>query len=316
MSTRIPTVNALVQSRGQHLQLQWLAGRNGIDRALGSPAQTPGQALVGFLNLIHPNRLQVISQHELDYLDGLEAQARQDLIHHLLEALPAAIIIAEGLTPPADLLRETEASQTPLMSSSLDSIKLIGCLRHYLGDELAEKTVLHGVFMEVNGLGVLITGESSIGKSELALELITHNHRLVADDAPEFSRVGPEVIRGRCPQILQDFLEVRGLGLLDVRAMYGDSAIKQTKDLGLIVHLQRMAAEDLYNLDRVHGSHQELRILDVDVPQVTIPVAPGRNLAVLVEAAARNHILRRKGYTAPQAFIERQHKLLEQKSPI
>jgi len=315
LNTRLPTVDALVQSRGQHLQLQWLAGREGVDRALGNSPQTPGRALVGFLNLIHPNRLQIISQHEIDYLDALEAPARQALIRELLAAKPAVIIIAEGLTPPADLLREAEATQTPLMSSTLGSIKLIGCLRHYLGDELAEKAVLHGVFMEVNGLGVLITGESGIGKSELALELITRNHRLIADDAPEFSRVGPEAVRGRCPQVLQDFLEVRGLGLLDVRAMYGDSAIKQTKDLGLIVRLQRMAAEDLPNLDRVHGSHQEQRILDVDIPQVSIPVAPGRNLAVLVEAAARNHILRRKGYNAPQAFIDRQHELLQQKTP-
>jgi len=315
LSAPIATVNALIQSRGRHLQLQWLAGRDGVDRALGNSAQTPGRALVGFLNLIHPNRLQVISEHELDYLDALEAPARRELIHELLAAQPAAIIIAEGLTPPAGLLREAEATQTPLMSSSLDSIKLIGCLRHYLGDELAEKAVLHGVFMEVNGLGVLITGESGIGKSELALELITRTHRLIADDAPEFFRVGPEVVRGRCPPLLQDFLEVRGLGLLDVRAMYGDSAIKQAKDLGLIVRLQRMAAEDLHHLDRVHGSHQQQRILDIDIPQVSIPVAPGRNLAVLVEAAARNHILRHKGYNAPQAFIDRQHKQLEQTSP-
>ena len=313
MRSDIPTVSALIQSRGQHLQLQWLTGQAGVNRVLGNSGQTPGRALVGFLNLIHPNRLQIISQHELDYFDRLDAPTRHDVIDQLLSTQPAAIILSDGLAPPKDLLHEAETTQTPLMSSTLGSTKLIGCLRHYLGDELAEKTVLHGVFMEVNGLGVLITGESGIGKSELALELITRNHRLIADDAPEFSRVGPEIVRGRSPEALQDFLEVRGLGLLDVRAMYGDCAIKQTKDLGLIVHLQRMAGEDLHNLDRVHGSHQQQSILDIDIPQVSIPVAPGRNLAVLVEAAARNHILRNKGYNAPQAFIERQRKLLEQK---
>ncbi len=312
MRSNIPTVSALIQSRGQHLQLQWLAGQAGVARALDHSNKIPGRALVGFLNLIHPNRLQIISQLELDYLGKLDTAARHDVIEQLLGAQPAAIILSDSLMAPDDLLREAEATQTPLMSSALGSIKLIGCLRHYLGDELAEKTVLHGVFMEVNGLGVLITGESGIGKSELALELITRNHRLIADDAPEFSRVGPEIVRGRCPEALQDFLEVRGLGLLDVRAMYGDCAIKQTKNLGLIVHLQRMASEDLHNLDRVHGSHQQQRILDIDVPQVSIPVAPGRNLAVLIEAAARNHILRHKGYNAPQAFIDRQRKLLEQ----
>lgn len=315
MRNDIPTVSALIQSRGQHLQLQWLTGQAGVARALGNSKQTPGKALVGFLNLIHPNRLQIISPHELDYLDALDAAARRDVIDRLLKTQPAAIIISDGLIAPEDLLHGAESTQTPLMSSTLGSTKLIGCLRHYLGDELAEKTVLHGVFMEVNGLGVLITGESGVGKSELALELITRNHRLIADDAPEFSRVGPEVVRGRCPEALQDYLEVRGLGLLDVRAMYGDCAIKQTKELGLLVHLQRMVAKDLHNLDRVHGSHQQQSILDIDIPQVTIPVAPGRNLAVLVEAAARNHILRHKGYNAPQAFIERQRKLLQPKAP-
>ena len=312
MDTTPPTVGALLQSRGQLLKLQWLAGRQGMERCLACSGQTPGKALVGFLNLIHPNRVQIISQHELDYLAGLDEAARASEIRRLVEAKPAAVIVADGLSPPAELVAAAEATATPLLSSSLGSIKLIGCLRHYMGDELAEKTVLHGVFMEVNGLGVLITGESGIGKSELALELITRNHRLIADDAPEFSRVGPEIVRGRCPPALQDFLEVRGLGLLDVRAMYGDSAIKQNKDLGLIVSLQRMAGEDLQDLDRVYGSHQQRSILDIDVPQVSIPVAPGRNLAVLVEAAARNHILLRKGYNAPQAFIERQRKLIEQ----
>ena len=315
MQSNLPTVRALVQSRGQHLKLRWLTGQAGVARALGSSGQTPGRALVGFLNLIHPNRLQIISQLELDYLEQLDATTRRDVIRQLLAAHPAAVILSDGLQPPDDLLREAEATETPLMSSALSSIKLIGCLRHYLGDELAEKTVMHGVFMEVNGLGVLITGESGIGKSELALELITRNHRLIADDAPEFSRVGPEIVRGRCPEALQDFLEVRGLGLLDVRAMYGDCAIKQTKHLGLIVHLQRMSGEELHKLDRVHGSHQQQRILDIDIPQVSIPVAPGRNLAVLVEAAARNHILRHKGYNAPQAFIDRQRRLLEQNPP-
>jgi len=312
MNVALSTVNALMQSRGRLLKLHWLAGRGGVERGLGFDEQTPGQALVGFLNLIHPNRVQIISQHELDYFAALDDEARQAEIQRLLDARPAVVIVSEGLAPPEELVAGAEATDTPLLSSSLGSIKLIGCLRHYLGDELAEKTVLHGVFMEVNGLGVLITGESGIGKSELALELITRNHRLIADDAPEFSRVGPETVRGRCPAALQDFLEVRGLGLLDVRAMYGDSAIKQNKDLGLIVRLQRLAAEDLDHLDRVHGSHQQQCVLDIDVPQVSIPVAPGRNLAVLVEAAARNHILLRKGYNAPQAFIERQRKLIEQ----
>jgi HPr kinase/phosphorylase len=196
----------------------------------------------------------------------------------------------------------------------LSSQKLIGLLRHYLGAELAEKTVLHGVFMEVNGMGVLLCGESGVGKSELALELITRGHRLVADDAPEFFRVGPDTVRGRCPEVLRDFLEVRGLGLLDIRNMFGDSAIKPSKDLRLIVHLARMREEDIRQVDRLQGSYRQRTVLDVELPEVTIPVASGRNLAVLVEAAARNHILLRKGYNALEAFMQRQRNQIQKNS--
>jgi HPr kinase/phosphorylase len=158
---------------------------------------------------------------------------------------------------------------------------------------------------------VLITGESGVGKSELALELINRHHRLIADDAPEFYRGGPDTVLGRCPAVLQDFLEVRGLGLLNVRAMFGDSAIEASKELRLVVHLQPMSEEALGDLDRLRGSYQQRSFLDVIIPQVTIPVAPGRNLAVLVETAVRNHILLRKGYNAPEAFIQRQREMVK-----
>ena len=159
-----------------------------------------------------------------------------------------------------------------------------------------------------------ITGDSGVGKSELALELLTRGHRLIADDAPEFSHVGPDIVRGRCPEALRDFLEVRGLGILNVRAMYGDSAIKLSKDLRLVIHLKRLASEDLQQLDRLQGIYRTHTILDVDVLEVTLPVAPGRNLAVLVEAAVRDHILVRKGYNASEAFIKRQRELIQQKT--
>lgn len=175
--------------------------------------------------------------------------------------------------------------------------------------------VVHGVFLEVHGMGVLLTGESGVGKSELALELLTRGHRLIADDAAEFSRVGPDIVRGRCPEALRDFLEVRGLGILNVRAMYGDSAIKLSKDLRLVIHLQRLASQDLQQLDRLQGIYRTHSILDIEVPEVTLPVAPGRNLAVLVEAAVRDHILLRKGYNASEALIKRQRELIQQKTP-
>ncbi len=180
--------------------------------------------------------------------------------------------------------------------------------------EQSEKTVIHGVFLDVHGLGVLLTGDSGVGKSELALELITRSHCLIADDAIEFSQEGSDTVCGICPDALRDFLEVRGLGILDIRAMYGDGVIKDRKDLHLIVHLERMAPEKIQQVDRLKGCYGKKHILDIEIPVVTLPVASGRNLAVLVEAAVRHHILLRKGYNASDAFINRQQQILHQQS--
>lgn len=305
------TARILFQRYQQRLDLQWLAGREGGQRPLGHGDDDASHSLIGYLNVIHPSRLQLLGPLELDYLNSIDADSRRQLLKQLCASQPAAVIIADTQSAPDDVRECCEQTQTPLFLSGLHSSKLLNCLRHYLDDELAEKTVIHGVFMEVHGMGVLLTGESSVGKSELALELITRKHRLIADDAPEFSRVGPDTIRGRCPEVLRDFLEVRGLGILNVRAMYGDSAIKMSKDLRLVVRLQRLAESDLQQLDRLKGSYRERTILDIEIPEVMLPVASGRNLAVLVEAAVRDHILLRKGYNASEAFSQRQRELMQ-----
>jgi HPr kinase/phosphorylase len=167
----------------------------------------------------------------------------------------------------------------------------------------------------VHELGIVLTGESGIGKSELALELITRNHRLIADDAPEFSRIGSDTVRGTCPDTLRDFLEVRGLGIMNIRAMYGNNAIKTRQDLHLIIQLKKMMDEELQKADRLEGDAEHKNILDVEIPMVTLPTGSGRNLAVLVEAAARHHILLRKGYNASESFIDRQQESIRQQSP-
>ncbi len=186
--------------------------------------------------------------------------------------------------------------------------------QNFPGDEQAEKIVIHGVFLDVHGLGVLLTGDSGVGKSELALELISRSHCLIADDAIEFSQQGPDEIRGTCPDVLRDFLEVRGLGVMNIRAMYGDGVIKSSKNLHLIVHLERMAPEKIQQVNRLEGCYGKKHILDTEIPMVTLPVASGRNIAVLVEAAVRHHILLRKGYNASEAFVARQQKILHQQS--
>lgn len=309
MSTTL-TLDGLFKSLDEKLGLEWVTGNQAGEHTINTTRdETAETSLVGNLNLIHPHRIQVLGSRELEFLDSLRKNSRKDAISQLFSGQSDLVIMAKQLPAPDDLLQAANATNTPVLSSTLPSQDVIQNLQYYLSNHLAEKITLHGVFMEVMGTGVLITGPSSIGKSELALELLTRGHRLIADDAPEFARLAPDILNGTCPEMLRDFLEVRGLGILNVRAMYGASSIKQNRNLRLIIVLQEM--EDAIKMDRLHGSRRDRSILGVDIPEITLPVGPGRNLAVLLETAVRNHILNAKGYDASQAFIERQKRRLE-----
>jgi HPr kinase/phosphorylase len=308
MSTTLE-IGTLHNALQEKLGLVWLAGEQYKNTPLHSSSDASDISLVGYLNLITLHRVQVLGRKEMEYLDSLRKNSRKDTLSQLCSGQTTLVVIAKRLPPPDDLEAAAAASRIPLLSSDLPSQDIIENLQHYLTNYFADKITLHGVFMEVLGTGVLITGDSSIGKSELALELLTRGHRLIADDATEFSRLSPDTLLGTCPEMLQDFLEVRGLGILNVRAMFGASAIKQHRNLRLIVVLQDI--EEATQIDRLHGSKRIRKIQDVDIPEVTLPVGPGRNLAVLLEVAVRNHILNAKGYDASQAFIERQKRRLE-----
>lgn len=304
---KIRTLHGALQEK---LGLVWISGKQHWQHVVhSSKDDTAEMSLIGQMNLINPHRIQVLGSKELRYLENLKKNSRKDAIAQLFSGASKLVIIASQNAAPADLVEAAEAARIPLLGSRLNSQDIIRRTQYYLTSYFARKITLHGVFMEVMGTGVLITGDSSIGKSELALELLTRGHRLIADDATEFSRISPDTLNGACPEMLQDFLEVRGLGILNVRAMFGASAIKQNRNLRLIVHLQDI--QDAARMDRLHGSRQIRRIQDVEVPEITLPVGPGRNLAVLLEAAVRNHILYTKGYDASQAFIERQKYRLE-----
>ena len=268
-------------------------------------------SLIGHLNLIHPHQIQVIGSMELKYLEGLRNISMQDAVIQLFRSRPACVIVADGCEAPTLLKRKSNEHSIPLFSSPLNSDKLADTLHYFLSNLFADMLTLHGVYMEVMTIGVLITGPSGIGKSELALELIARGHRLIADDAPLFSRITPDIIDGTCPKTLQDFLEVRGLGIINVRELFGDNAIKRNKYLKLIVQLQPMDTKSLLSLDRLEGSYNKRSILEMDIPEITLPVAPGRNLAVMLECAARNHILRNNGYNASEVFAKRQQNLIE-----
>ncbi|VAW62013.1 HPr kinase/phosphorylase [hydrothermal vent metagenome] len=299
----------------KNIDIKWLAGRAHATRPIKRSLHLNQQStLVGHLNLIHPNRIQVIGKKEWLYLNNICKQSDRSL-NEIFSRRTAGIVFSNGLEIPDEIIKLANECKTPLLQTHLSSNHFIDSIRFYLADLLAEKITIHGVFMEVMGSGVLITGESSVGKSELALELITRGHRLIADDAPLFTRIGPNLLSGSCPDVLKNFMEVRGLGVLDIRAMYGENAIKPKKQLRLIIHLERMSPESQQQLDRLYGSRSIKTILNVPVNEIKLPVASGRNLAVMVEAAVRNHILIEDGHNASDEFIKRQQQVIQQNKP-
>jgi HPr kinase/phosphorylase len=296
------SVKQLHEDNGGTLALAWLAGRDGsthVERGAAASA-----ALIGHLNLNHPNRIQVAGLDEAGQLERLAGP--------LFDAAPAALILADGIPAPRAVLERAERSRTPVFATPLPAARVIEKLARYLAKTLAERTERHGVFMDVLGLGVLITGDSGVGKSELGLELISRGHGLVADDVVEIACLAADTLEGRCPPMLKDFIEVRGLGLLDVRTIFGETAVRPKMRLRLIAHLDKPATAGTRDVtERLPLAEQSEAILGVTVRKVVIPVAAGRNLAVLLEAAVRNYILQLRGIHSGAEFVARQRRAME-----
>ena len=297
------------------MNLRWVAGiGDGAEYFVSAGDLTSRPALAGFLNLIHPNKVQVMGEEEIHFLESLDEKELAQTVERMFRSKPLAIIIADDIEVPASIISASAGSGTTLMRTNLASWELVNYLQYYIARELAHTTTVHGVFMDVFTIGVQITGEPGSGKSELALELLNRGHRLIADDAPEFTQISPEIIDGTCPEALQDCLEVRGLGVLNVRRMFGDAAIKLNKFLRLIVHLQIPEDSSRPKItDRLHGDTSTQKVLDLEIPRITLPVLAGRNLAVMVEAAVRDFMLKMKGYDAASAFVERHSMILQRK---
>jgi len=304
------SVQRLFDERRVRLGLSWAAAPEGGAREFtGEMLHRPGVGLIGHLNLIHPLLAQVLGPRELEYLSKLEPFMRDQTLGHIAGGETLCVIVGDGCEPPGELAAACTRAATALITSAEPSQFVINVLRPYMQQELGEVTNLHGVFLDVLEIGVLITGDSSIGKSELALELISRGHGLVADDVVELQQMGPETIQGRCPPLLRDFLEVRGLGVLNIKSIFGETAIRPRKVLRLMVHLE-MPLRGAPPRDRLATRSGTQDILGVEIPTVTLDVAPGRNLAVLVEAAVRNHILITRGIDSTREFIARQSKAI------
>ena len=314
MKPTVISAEALFDSHRAMLKWEWIAGHAHPERRFDEVAVRDAQSaadLVGYLNYIHPYRVQIVGRREVGYLDTTESEAQERRISRIVALEPPVVVVADGCTPPDRLVAMCERAEIPLFCTRESAGHVIDVLRGYLGQHFAERTSRHGVFMDILGLGVLLTGESGLGKSELGLELISRGHGLVADDVVDLFRVSQSAIEARCPELLRNLLEVRGIGLLDIKAIFGETAVRRKMRLKLIVHLVRKETMER-EFERLPYEPLYEDIVGIPVRKVVITVDAGRNLAVLVEAAVRNTILQLRGIDTYQEFIERHQRAMQQ----
>jgi HPr kinase/phosphorylase len=308
------SAEALFEAQREALRWEWIAGHAHPERRFDEAAVRDAQSaadLVGYLNYIHPYRVQIVGRREVAYLSSSSPEDQERRISRIVTLEPPVLIGADGVTPPDRLVAMCDRAEIPLFVTSESAGQVIDIVRAYLAQLFADRITRHGVFMDILGLGVLLTGESGLGKSELGLELISRGHGLVADDAVDLYKVSQSALEGRCPELLLNLLEVRGIGLLDIKAIFGETAVRRKMRLKLIVHLVRKETMER-EFERLPYEPLYEDILGIPVRKVVITVDAGRNLAVLVEAAVRNTILQLRGIDTYQEFIERHQRAMEQ----
>lgn len=295
----------------EQFQLKVLAGESGLSREIKvSDLHRPALEIAGYFTHHPPQRVQILGKTEISFAAGLSKETRKYRFEKLCNPETPCIVVAHGEEPLEELVECAEKNGVPLLKSNLSTTKLISKLTNYLEAELAPRTTLHGVLVEVYGVGVLITGSSGIGKSETALELLKRGHRLVADDAVEIRQTAEHELIGNAPELIQCLMEIRGLGILNIMTMFGAGAVRIQKKITLVIHLEYWDSRKSY--DRLGLEEQTMKIIDTELPMVTIPVRPGRNLAVIVEVAAMNYRLKRMGYNAALQFSKRLTDTLEE----
>lgn len=307
------SADVLFEEHRASLRWQWIACLDASERHFDEVAVREARSsadLVGYLNYIHPYRVQVLGERETAYITNASPEDCARRIARIVTLEPPVLVLCDGQAAPDALVSMCERAQIPLFSTQESAAFVIDVLRTYLSKHFADRTTMHGVFMDILGLGVMITGESGLGKSELGLELISRGNGLVADDAVDLFRINQTTVEGRCPELLQNLLEVRGIGLLDIRAIFGETAVRRRMRLRLIVHLVR---RETMERDHERLPYEPLTqdVLGVAIQKTIIQVVAGRNIAVLVEAAVRNHILQLRGIDTYQEFIERHRRAME-----
>jgi HPr kinase/phosphorylase len=288
----------------EELEMRVVAGESGFGRPISwGRIQRPGLALAGFLPYIKPGRIQILGESELNYLDTMPEDVRRERIASICALPVAAFVITKGQRPPEDIVRECRLRKIPLLVSDRTTSVVIQSITRVLEDSLAPLTTLHGVLVDVYGMGVLLLGESGIGKSECALDLVHRGHRLVADDAVEIRRYPSGALVGRAAEMIRYHMELRGIGIINIKHLFGVSAVRASKSVELVIELERWDPTKKY--DRLGLDGESYTILDRELPRLRLPVASGRNLALLIEIAARNELLKTQGYDAAKEFARR-----------
>ena len=307
------SAEALFEEHRLALHWEWVAGHAHPERRFDDAAVRDARSaadLIGYLNYIHPYRVQIVGRREVAFLSKDSDEDIERRIARIVTLEPPMIIVADGHAPPNRLVAMCDRADIPLFVTAESAGHVIDVVRTYLGQLFAERTTRHGVFMDILGLGVLLTGESGLGKSELGLELISRGHGLVADDAVDLYRISQTSIEGRCPDLLLNLLEVRGIGLLDIKAIFGETAVRRKMRLKLLVHLVRKETMER-DFERLPYEPLYEDILGMPVRKVVIAVDAGRNLAVLVEAAVRNTVLQLRGIDTYAEFVRRHQNAMD-----
>ncbi len=305
MSQGVPVATLLRDlAESREIDLELLAGAGGVNRCITNPyPQKTGLALAGFDEYLREGRVLVLGQSEVRFLESLSPVERAAVIRRVFShALPCMVVTA-GFQPPPEVLAEADLANLPVMTTRAATPLAMARLSDALDVYLAARTVVHGVLMDILGLGVLIVGESGIGKSECALDLVVRGHRLVADDTVELRARADSYLMGNCPELTRHHMEIRGLGLINVQDLFGVASTRRSKRVELVIQLERWDPAREYDRLGLDETHHEM--LGVRVPMVRMPVAPGRNLAILVEVAARNQLLRNGGLNAARRLVDR-----------
>ncbi|MEW5802072.1 MAG: HPr(Ser) kinase/phosphatase [bacterium] len=298
------TVKELLDEQAERLQLKVLSGEDGTNRKVSSPRiQKPGLALAGYFAQIRGERVQVLGSTELSYVESLASERRREVLRAICQMPIPCFILTKSLLPPPELTSIANDYVIPILQSNLQSSIFIRQISTYMEEKLARETSIHGVLMDIYGRGVLLLGKSSIGKSECALDLIVRGHRLISDDMVNIKLLPPDVLIGSGPELIRYHMELRGLGIINIKDLFGVAAVRYRKKIGLAVVMEEWKKE--YEYDRLGLEESTINILGVDVPLIKMPVAPGRNMAIIIEVAARNLLLKESGYYSARDFDQK-----------